>query len=90
MLRAQVQATESGERDAARTPAWLTRNAQLTDANAALFDAAHAFHGCIPGIHEVLRRQGLMAGGRGASTRTNASRRDRPKRSPASAVPTRT
>ena len=34
----------------------------LTDANAAIFDAAHAFAGCIPGIHEVLRRQGLMAG----------------------------
>jgi hypothetical protein len=30
--------------------------------NAALFDAANAFHGCIPGIHEVLRRQGLLAG----------------------------
>ena len=41
---------------------WLTKAAAFTDANAALFDAAHAFHGCIPGIHEVLRRQGLMAG----------------------------
>lgn len=41
---------------------WLARAAQLTDANAALFDAAHAFRGCIPGIHEVLRRQGLMTG----------------------------
>mgnify|MGYP001605881966 FL=1 len=30
--------------------------------NAALFDAANHFHGCIPGIHEVLRRQGLLAG----------------------------
>jgi dihydrodipicolinate synthase/N-acetylneuraminate lyase len=39
---------------------WWTRNAALTDANAALFDAAHGFHGCIPGIHEVLRRQGLL------------------------------
>ncbi len=35
---------------------------QVTDVNAALFDAAHDFHGCIPGIHEVLRRQGLMKG----------------------------
>lgn len=43
-------------------PAWLTKAAQLTDANAAVFDAAHAFRGCIPGIHEVLRRQGLLAG----------------------------
>jgi dihydrodipicolinate synthase/N-acetylneuraminate lyase len=40
---------------------WWTRNAQLTDANAAIFDAAHNFAGCIPGIHEVLRRQGLLA-----------------------------
>src|SRR5262249_14200999 len=36
--------------------------AQLTDANAAIFDAANNFQGCIPGIHEVLRRQGLLAG----------------------------
>jgi dihydrodipicolinate synthase/N-acetylneuraminate lyase len=41
---------------------WLQRAAQLTDANAAIFDAANGFRGCIPGIHEVLRRQGLLAG----------------------------
>ena len=41
---------------------WLTLNWQITDANAAFFDAAHAFHGCIAGIHEILRRQGLLAG----------------------------
>jgi hypothetical protein len=40
----------------------LREGAELTDANAAIFDAAHAFSGCIPGIHEVLRRQGLLAG----------------------------
>lgn len=40
----------------------LTRAAQVTDANAAFFDPAHGFAGCIPGIHEVLRRQGLMRG----------------------------
>jgi dihydrodipicolinate synthase/N-acetylneuraminate lyase len=39
---------------------WLTYNAQLTDANAAIFDAAHAYRGCLPGIHWVLQRQGLM------------------------------
>ncbi len=39
---------------------WLLKNAALTDANAAIFDAANAFHGCIPGILEVLRRQGLV------------------------------
>ena len=43
-------------------PAWLREGAALTDANAAIFDAAHGFAGCIPGIHEVLRRQGLLAG----------------------------
>ncbi len=36
--------------------------AAVTDANAAIFDAAHQFRGCIPGIHEILRRQGLLAG----------------------------
>ena len=40
----------------------LSRGAALTDANAAIFDAAHGFRGCIPGIHEVLRRQGLLDG----------------------------
>jgi hypothetical protein len=35
---------------------------KLTDANAALFDTAHNFAGCIVGIHEVLRRQGLFSG----------------------------
>lgn len=40
----------------------LARGAEITDANSAIFDARHQFHGCIPGIHEVLRRQGLLAG----------------------------
>ena len=44
-------------------PAVVPRmNVQLTDANAAVFDAANHFHGCIPGLHEVLRRQGLLEG----------------------------
>ena len=34
----------------------------LTDANAAIFDAANGFRGCIPGIHEILCRQGLLKG----------------------------
>jgi hypothetical protein len=42
--------------------AWLTRAAALTDANGALFDARHGFAGCIAGLHEILRRQRLMAG----------------------------
>jgi dihydrodipicolinate synthase/N-acetylneuraminate lyase len=44
------------------TAALLATGAQLTDANAALFDVRHAFVGCIAGIHEVLRRQGLLEG----------------------------
>lgn len=44
------------------SPEWLTRNVEVTDSNAAFFDPAHQFAGCIPGIHEVLRRQGLMQG----------------------------
>ncbi len=40
----------------------LTLAQQVTDSNAALFDPSHAFHGCIPGIHEILRRQGLLEG----------------------------
>ncbi len=41
---------------------WLKRNIEVTDSNAAFFDPAHQFAGCIPGIHEVLRRQGLLEG----------------------------
>ena len=41
---------------------WLTRAIQVTDTNAVFFDPAHDFAGCIPGIHEVLRRQGLLKG----------------------------
>lgn len=41
---------------------WLTRAAQITDANGAIFDARNGFAGCIPGIHEILRRQRLLAG----------------------------
>lgn len=44
-------------------PAALLRlAAQVTDANGAVFDAANGFRGCIAGVHEVLRRQGLLAG----------------------------
>ena len=57
-LLARVRAARSGALDAS----WLRENAALTDANSAVFDAAHDFAGCIPGIHEVLRRQGLLAG----------------------------
>ena len=49
--------------DADHVPAdLLAMGAALTDANAAVFDVRNAFAGCIAGIHEVLRRQGLMRG----------------------------
>jgi dihydrodipicolinate synthase/N-acetylneuraminate lyase len=40
----------------------LARGTGITDANAAIFDARNNFRGCISGIHEILRRQGLVAG----------------------------
>ncbi|RLS33746.1 MAG: dihydrodipicolinate synthase family protein [Planctomycetota bacterium] len=42
--------------------ALATTAVAVTDCNAAYFDAAHAFRGCVAGLHEVLRRQGLLAG----------------------------
>jgi hypothetical protein len=44
------------------SPELLALDAQVTDCNAALFDVAHDFHGCIAGCHEILRRQGLLQG----------------------------
>jgi dihydrodipicolinate synthase/N-acetylneuraminate lyase len=47
----------------AKIPNELLRlHVELTDANAAIFDAANGFSGCIAGVHEVLRRQGLLEG----------------------------
>jgi hypothetical protein len=44
-------------------PRWvLQKNVEVTDCNAAFFDAANHFAGCIAGLHEVLRRQGLLEG----------------------------
>ncbi len=40
----------------------LQRGIEVTDSNAAFFDAANGFAGCIAGLHEVLRRQGLFEG----------------------------
>ncbi|MCF3108756.1 dihydrodipicolinate synthase family protein [Niabella sp. CC-SYL272] len=55
-----IKAYKSG--DQAGLGDWLTKNIQVTDMNAAIFDPVNRFHGCIPGIHEVLRRQGLLKG----------------------------
>ncbi len=40
----------------------MTKATQITDSNAAFFDSANNFAGCITGLHEVLRRQGLLEG----------------------------
>jgi hypothetical protein len=40
----------------------LALDSRITDCNSAFFDAANGFAGCIPGCHEVLRRQGLLEG----------------------------
>jgi dihydrodipicolinate synthase/N-acetylneuraminate lyase len=58
LLAAIKEARVSGD----YAPSLLSYGAALTDANAAVFDVAHGFQGCIPGIHEVLRRQGLLDG----------------------------
>lgn len=57
------QCRESMEAVSGDAPGELLRlNAEVTDANSALFDTRNRFSGCIAGIHEVLRRQGLLAG----------------------------
>ena len=57
------QCRESLAADSGSVPEALLRlNAEVTDANSALFDTRNRFSGCIAGIHEVLRRQGLLAG----------------------------
>ncbi len=58
------RAVELLERAHARavSPEWLTLAIEVTDSNAAFFDVANLFHGCIAGIQEVLRRQGLLEG----------------------------
>lgn len=43
-------------------PSWHTLAAQVTDANSAFFDSRNNFAGVIAGMHEVLRRQGLLKG----------------------------
>lgn len=55
-LLARIHAAPPGE------PSLLALDSRLTDCNAALFDAANGFRGCIAGLHEVLRRQGLLRG----------------------------
>lgn len=58
MFRA-IKAIKPGEPIPAK---WMTLAAQVTDVNSAFFDTRNSFAGCIAGMHEVLRRQGLMKG----------------------------
>ncbi|MFJ6658945.1 dihydrodipicolinate synthase family protein [Streptomyces sp. NPDC091377] len=56
----EIRAARAG--DHALTVDLLRRAPQLSEANAAVFDVRYGFRGCIPGVHEVLRAQGLLAG----------------------------
>jgi len=58
LLQRVHAATGRGAIDAAL----LALDSKVTDCNAALFDVANGFRGCIAGCHEVLRRQGLFEG----------------------------
>ncbi|MCX4552278.1 dihydrodipicolinate synthase family protein [Streptomyces sp. NBC_01500] len=55
-----VRAARAGDHEAMLR--CLARGPELTDANSAVFDVRGAFRGCIAGVHEVLRRQGLLEG----------------------------
>ncbi len=57
--KAAVRAAEAGGAVASEL---LALDSRVTDCNSAFFDVAHNFRGCIAGCHEVLRRQGLLAG----------------------------
>jgi dihydrodipicolinate synthase/N-acetylneuraminate lyase len=48
------------EMDPRSTGNMLARGIEITDSNAAVFDPMNEYHGCVSGINEVLRRQGLL------------------------------
>ena len=62
--RAAIRTVDQAARVRGRAvpAALLSLGVATTDANGAIFDAANGFRGCIPGIHEILRRQGLLRG----------------------------
>ena len=57
-----LEACHKVSSDPVLTADTLRLNIEVTDSNAAFFDSANGFAGCIPGIHEMLRRQGLLEG----------------------------
>jgi hypothetical protein len=59
---AQLQRIHAAIESGAVAPGMLALDSRVTDCNSAFFDVAHGFAGCIPGCHEVLRRQGLLQG----------------------------
>ncbi len=59
-MHQQVQRAREGDRGLLFD--LMSKANAVTDANGALFDAVNNFAGCIPGVHEILRRQGLMQG----------------------------
>ncbi len=60
--KAAVKLLRNVKNNQKSTENWLAEGIKITDMNAAIFDVQNSFHGCIPGIHEVLRRQGLIHG----------------------------
>ena len=58
------QVRELAQTDSAVGQEILSLGVQITDCNAALFDVAHDFAGCIAGVQHVLHRQGLLASSR--------------------------
>ncbi len=56
-----LEGVQSGKFNGDTQKAIILAN-QITDSNAAFFDSANNFAGCILGLHEVLRRQGLLDG----------------------------
>ncbi|MEQ1860948.1 MAG: dihydrodipicolinate synthase family protein [Chthoniobacteraceae bacterium] len=59
--RRAVELLERCQREPA-SPELMRLGVEVTDCNAAFFDAANGYRGCIAGLHEVLRRQGLLEG----------------------------
>ena len=55
-----IERTKAERENSEKTAELLTLAAEVTDTNSAFFDTANGFKGCIAGLHEVLRRQGLM------------------------------
>ena len=60
--RRAVEIFQQTKRTTEITPELLRLAAEVTDFNSAVFDARNGFRGCIPGVHELLRRQGLLEG----------------------------